>query len=143
MKKLCVVNLSESKQPLSTCATPSETSASDREDAVCGGEKRKRQRLGHLTAEEKLMRRKLKNRAAAQAARDRKRDKFEDLHVAVRECGRENERLRRENALLKEKAQILIEENRRLLRFKEEAEARARESETQTATAFTLAIRHG
>ena len=39
---------------------------------------RKRANLDHLSPEEKLMRRKLKNRVAAQNARDKKRVKMED-----------------------------------------------------------------
>lgn len=89
--------------------------------------KRKRQRLTHLTPEEKLMRRKLKNRIAAQAARDRKKDKFEDLQVTVDRVKSENEKLKKENALLKEKAQLLIDENRKLLKFKVDAEAKSQQ----------------
>jgi hypothetical protein len=80
--------------------------------------KQKRQRLTHLSYEEKLQRRKLKNRIAAQSARDRKKNKFDSLEENVRQLREENEQLRTENQLLKEKTQLLIEENRKLLEFK-------------------------
>ena len=44
---------------------------------------RKRANLDHLSPEEKLMRRKLKNRVAAQNARDKKRVKMEDMETDV------------------------------------------------------------
>lgn len=79
-------------------------------------EKKKRQRLTHLTSEEKTQRRKLKNRVAAQSARDRKKAKMEDLEETVIALKNQNEKLKSENRLLKEKAQLLIEQNRRLLK---------------------------
>merc|ERR1740129_258784 len=42
-------------------------------------EGRKRANLDHLSSDEKLMRRKLKNRVAAQNARDKKRVEMEDM----------------------------------------------------------------
>ncbi|XP_003744016.1 X-box-binding protein 1 [Galendromus occidentalis] len=66
---------------------------------------RKRQKLDHLTSEEKLLRRKMKNRAAAQNARDRKKAHMDELEIQVTELIRdskqltaENERLRKVNA---------------------------------------------
>ncbi len=80
--------------------------------------KQKRQRLTHLSFEEKLQRRKLKNRIAAQSARDRKKSKFDQMEESVRLLKEQNEQLRIENKLLKEKTQLLVQENRKLLEFK-------------------------
>lgn len=76
---------------------------------------RKRANLDHLSPEEKLMRRKLKNRVAAQNARDKKRAKMEDmegelerlkshakaLEAKMAELARQNERLVAENDQLR------------------------------------------
>lgn len=65
------------------------------------GPPRKRERLNHLTAEQKLDRRKLKNRVAAQTARDRKKARSQRLEEVVRQLMDENARLREENSRLR------------------------------------------
>uniref|UniRef100_A0A0N4UJS4 X-box-binding protein 1 n=1 Tax=Dracunculus medinensis TaxID=318479 RepID=A0A0N4UJS4_DRAME len=64
---------------------------------------RRRERLTHLTAEEKQNRRKLKNRVAAQTARDRKKERTFKLEQALRLLCAENKSLREENQSIKVK----------------------------------------
>ncbi|MEE6511122.1 hypothetical protein FKM82_017555 [Ascaphus truei] len=92
---------------------------------------RKRQRLTHLSPEEKALRRKLKNRVAAQTARDRKKAKMGELEQQVVELEIENEKLLIENQILQEKTHVLVTENQALrqrlgldaLEMKEELES--------------------
>ncbi|XP_069475270.1 X-box-binding protein 1 isoform X2 [Ambystoma mexicanum] len=75
---------------------------------------RKRQRLTHLSPEEKALRRKLKNRVAAQTARDRKKARMGELELQVVELEIENQKLLLQNGLLREKTQRLSTENQEL-----------------------------
>lgn len=81
-------------------------------------QKKRRQRLTHLTAEEKLQRRKLKNRVAAQSARDRKKARMEELEESLAKLQKDNEKLMKENKMLKNTARKLLEQNRKLLEAK-------------------------
>ncbi|NXN07517.1 XBP1 protein, partial [Indicator maculatus] len=75
---------------------------------------RKRQRLTHLSPEEKALRRKLKNRVAAQSARDRKKARMTELEQQVVELEEENQKLLLENQLLRERTCNLTLENQEL-----------------------------
>lgn len=67
---------------------------------------RKRERLTHLSMEEKLNRRKMKNRVAAQTARDRKKDRVSKLEKAIHLLLEENSKLRSDNR------QLMVENSR-------------------------------
>lgn len=76
-------------------------------DQLDGKPIRKRANLDHLSPEEKLMRRKLKNRVAAQNARDKKRVKMEDMEVEL-------QRIKAHSKALELKNAELVAENERL-----------------------------
>ncbi|XP_067295506.1 LOW QUALITY PROTEIN: X-box-binding protein 1 [Pseudorasbora parva] len=88
--------------------------SSDSDSTISGQPLRKRQRLTHLSPEEKALRRKLKNRVAAQTARDRKKAKMGELEQQVLELELENQKLHIENRMLLEKTSDLISENEEL-----------------------------
>merc|ERR1719343_99212 len=63
---------------------------------------RKRANLDHLSPEERLMRRKLKNRVAAQNARDKKKAQCEDMEKLINQMKEERRKLVEENSRLQE-----------------------------------------
>jgi len=87
------------------------------------GQPRRRRKLTHLTQEEKILRRKLKNRVAAQNARDKKKTESEglktendDLRALVKQLRQrdierqlETEALQRENRILRAKLGVKLE----------------------------------
>lgn len=89
------------------------------------GQPRRRRKLTHLSQEEKILRRKLKNRVAAQNARDKKKSESEglktendELRALVEQLREEriqqqyeNEALRTENVILRKRLGIKTEED--------------------------------
>ncbi|XP_054269937.1 X-box-binding protein 1 [Macrosteles quadrilineatus] len=73
-----------------------------------------KRRLDHLTLEEKILRKKLKNREAAQTSRDRKKARLEELETTVVQLQNENESLHEEVRSLKDERETLLRENARL-----------------------------
>jgi len=78
------------------------------------GTPRKRRRLTNLSPEERMMRRKLKNRVAAQTARDRKKARMDQLEDSLAELAAENKRLQSQNQSLVAQKKNLAQENERL-----------------------------
>lgn len=86
---------------------------------------RKRERLTHLSPEEKLNRRKYKNRVAAQTARDRKKVRLTKLEDVVRKLNEENARLSADNARLQRTVEKLSAENANLQQQKHDSDGAA------------------
>jgi len=89
---------------------------------------RKRANLDHLSPEERLMRRKLKNRVAAQTARDKKKAQTDDMERLISELAEEKQRMMEENDRLQAVNSQLQVENAALQQ--ENAELKSRMSQT-------------
>jgi len=73
--------------------------------------KRKRENLDHMSIEEKIKRRKLHNRAAAQLARDRKKMKMNSLQTSLETITKEKQILEKSNEDLLRRYRALEREN--------------------------------
>ncbi|XP_026758006.2 X-box-binding protein 1 [Galleria mellonella] len=71
----------------------------------------RKRRLDHLTWEEKMQRKKLKNRVAAQTSRDRKKAKMDEMEHRLQEFMEANKRLTSEVESLKALNERLLSEN--------------------------------
>ena len=97
---------------MSACSLPhSSISSLNNSTPHTGKPKRKRQCLNHLTQEEKTLRRKLKNRVAAQSARDRKKAIFDQMKDRMAKLAQESIKLMSLNSILKEENERLTVEN--------------------------------
>lgn len=85
---------------------------------------RKRANLDHLSPEERLMRRKLKNRVAAQTARDKKKAQTDDMERLINELQAEKQRLADENSRLQSVNTQLQVENVNLQKQNSELKSR-------------------
>ncbi|XP_067033891.1 X-box-binding protein 1-like [Acropora muricata] len=83
-------------------------------NSTTDGQPRKRKRLDNLSAEERALRRKLKNRVAAQTARDRKKARMVELEEMVAQLEKENKALRLDNESLRKHTEAVDIENSEL-----------------------------
>ncbi|CAD5113501.1 DgyrCDS2662 [Dimorphilus gyrociliatus] len=86
----------------------------DQDEINSGNPSKKRRRLTYLSPEERLLRRKLKNRVAAQIARDKKKAKMSELEEMIAKLEEQNRKLQSENYNLKKEVKAANEEKEQL-----------------------------
>jgi len=92
------------------------------------GSSRKRANLDHLSSEERLMRRKLKNREAAQTARDKKKAYIDELEARLETMEKEKKALMEQNSYLVSSNADLQLQNTTLVTRNKELELRVHQN---------------
>jgi len=80
-------------------------------DGRSSAKKRCRQNLSHMSQEEKMNRRKMKNRVAAQSARDRKKAKMDEMEIKLSHFNEEKRKLAKEHEAIRKRNLQLEQEN--------------------------------
>jgi len=86
----------------------------DNDSQFSSTDSRKRKRLDDFTPQERIVRRKLKNRVAAQTARDRKKERMATLEQIVSRLELENSELKKSNNELRTNMDYLMSQNKEL-----------------------------
>lgn len=116
-------------------SSDAEESTSSMDEFLVRGKKR---RLDHLTWEEKLQRKKLKNRVAAQTSRDRKKARMEEMDQTIQEQADQISELQDKCDMLQSEKKAIYDKYLDLESRFEELKARLDEQQLQQTTQIKL-----
>ncbi|KAL7736417.1 hypothetical protein ACLKA6_014878 [Drosophila palustris] len=113
---ITAVLLKGSSSPSSSGYASSSNSVADEDSATMASApiKAKKRRLDHLSWEEKVQRKKLKNRVAAQTSRDRKKARMEEMEYEIKELTEKTEILQNKCESLQSINESLLAKNHKL-----------------------------